>query len=792
MTNFSRALRVVSLLTLVIAISGCKIVIEVPEGGIVTTESGAFECRQNRVCVVEVDDTFFDEVFEARPHRGWEFRGWAKRQRGFCGDKLGFCALATTAFAGNERLLALLASDQEFYLQPVFEQVPMIAREDVLVNGTSTETPTGLQVDGRVEVNAGFATDHTFRNAELELDFDVDGNLIGMSGISVLPPELTDLISASSDSRVVVGLFTGREINRDGGFEITLLDSRMYYVFLSETATDLELSDGSGSGPTLTIGTPLSGKVVLIVDPADQMLYRYGDVSGTAVGAADSRQSLIPFEPVISGSRVDRFNGNIYDTGKFGIDGKFFSTLVLDGEMVTRAPIGRLTAANPFAVPDFLTDPFGTEARFRSGFNGQVNLAFGAKGFSVLDFDMASASASFDIGLKRQAISIYTVFGERLRLFPDWIPLRTVTTVRADFTLDPAVGVYSSMSGQFGLLQPPANLEGEVRISSDEGMSMFAAINGDSTQSVRLTFADEVVDAEVDLGVTLNPGIQESVLRTFDEEAQVWLDRQDDLSEAVGDYELELSLRGFREAIPAVVSGAKSAMSRVPQQVRDTVYSRVRSEINDRRACFILCVPSNGERDRIATREADNAKRIAQAEIDRVSGLLDILQREASKDDDESVRNALRAALQEIYNNRVVSGTVTVNVNVAGFTVSRSVDYSQTILTSAQQRQVLAAIDAVDRLPAVSDRVISAQAIIDNIPTKAALDAARDRVVQGTDQIPEVRGVTFTIDRGRYKGGILLSTGERLEVDFNVLDIEEVIVGVSELVGDTLVDSLAP
>lgn len=116
-------LRAAIALTLASLAAGCKIEITVPPEGRVATESGAIACGPAETCVVEVTDVFFDETFIAQPQDGFEFTGWRKRDRGFCGDRSTPCRLATTGFPGNDDLMSLLRSDQTFFLEPVFEEV---------------------------------------------------------------------------------------------------------------------------------------------------------------------------------------------------------------------------------------------------------------------------------------------------------------------------------------------------------------------------------------------------------------------------------------------------------------------------------------------------------------------------------------------------------------------------------------------------------------------------------------------------------------------------------------------
>ncbi len=101
-------------------LGGCKIAITVPEGGSITTDSGSYSCSESSSCVVDVSDTNFDETFNAIPAEGYEFTGWKKQHRGFCGGSQKPCALPTSGFVGNTALLNFLSSDEEFFLEPVF------------------------------------------------------------------------------------------------------------------------------------------------------------------------------------------------------------------------------------------------------------------------------------------------------------------------------------------------------------------------------------------------------------------------------------------------------------------------------------------------------------------------------------------------------------------------------------------------------------------------------------------------------------------------------------------------
>jgi hypothetical protein len=114
--------RVLIIVFSIVFVTACKVRIVVPEGGSVSSDSGAFSCSSGKSCNISVVDLFFDETFRAVPASGYEFSKWKKRDRGFCGNKSEPCRLYTSGFAEYDNLIAFLESDAVFYLQPVFNK----------------------------------------------------------------------------------------------------------------------------------------------------------------------------------------------------------------------------------------------------------------------------------------------------------------------------------------------------------------------------------------------------------------------------------------------------------------------------------------------------------------------------------------------------------------------------------------------------------------------------------------------------------------------------------------------
>lgn len=112
--------KVPAVLVLSLLLSACRIEVAVPLHGTVATESGSVFCESGQKCIVDVPDTYFDETFIAYPDLGYQFIGWTKGWRGLCGGNIQPCYLTTSGFSGHEALIAILESDETFYLEPNF------------------------------------------------------------------------------------------------------------------------------------------------------------------------------------------------------------------------------------------------------------------------------------------------------------------------------------------------------------------------------------------------------------------------------------------------------------------------------------------------------------------------------------------------------------------------------------------------------------------------------------------------------------------------------------------------
>lgn len=105
-------------------LASCKVRIIVPEGGTVTTQSGAYSCASGKTCNIDVVDFYFNQVFVAKPANGYTFKFWKKGNRRFCGQDTKPCRVTTVGTNDNKDLakvmMSFFESNELFYLQPVF------------------------------------------------------------------------------------------------------------------------------------------------------------------------------------------------------------------------------------------------------------------------------------------------------------------------------------------------------------------------------------------------------------------------------------------------------------------------------------------------------------------------------------------------------------------------------------------------------------------------------------------------------------------------------------------------
>lgn len=109
------------LVAAIASITACKVQVEVPVEGSVTTISTLGDCAAGQVCTLDVADSTFDETFTAVPAEGWQFAGWKQGNTHLCSGSQAPCNYNTSVFEGNEDVTPFLENqDIILRVEPVF------------------------------------------------------------------------------------------------------------------------------------------------------------------------------------------------------------------------------------------------------------------------------------------------------------------------------------------------------------------------------------------------------------------------------------------------------------------------------------------------------------------------------------------------------------------------------------------------------------------------------------------------------------------------------------------------
>jgi hypothetical protein len=139
-----QTLKFLLLICIATLMTGCKLAVIVVEGGEVQS-IGSGTCVTGSICIVDVTDPNFAEIFTAIPDEGWYFEKWNSGDRFFCGNALDpKCTLSFEGYEESESVEALVASSDIFYLMPVFKPIPSTVLADgaVVIDGKEWLQPS--------------------------------------------------------------------------------------------------------------------------------------------------------------------------------------------------------------------------------------------------------------------------------------------------------------------------------------------------------------------------------------------------------------------------------------------------------------------------------------------------------------------------------------------------------------------------------------------------------------------------------------------------------------------------
>jgi len=673
---------------------------------------------------------------------------------------------------------------------------PLLGRDNFASEGTMIPGPDGYESVGTLVMNVD-GKEKRFEDSDLQLKFDAEGNLIDLAGETVIPPKVSEHLSVDARVKTQVGYFSGAEINADPDIDILLKDEQYYFVYYYGQNLDMTFKDrdGSGNESALTVSTPASGKILFITDPTDVFYYYYGEIpfAGTA-GRGESDNGLIPFKPALDYAELDSFDGTMIETASMGLGVKIFDFFNVTGTRVMYQPdyLDILLDDPLFQDPANSLD----KIEYKMGVNGDADFAFSILGFGLFSFDLTEVSASYDVGFDRQHMAM------RSRTAPDvsWVPKSFLFVPKSetigDWSIDGDGSYEIKLSSNFESRLPKAKIGGSLAIENDNLTLAGTIDNGDDRPlGVNATFFPGGVDVVVDVYADFEKGITQTVTAAMDDKIDEWHQAYDDLQQATSDFEFELSLRGARSAIPAIVDEVIPVLNAIPGTVRNEVDSAIVDYVNDYEECVNLglgTVCSNPldpliDESRVGDQKGEDARQIAESAVKPIRDALNHLKATVNAPDDE-FRAAIKAALQAVYDNRTFSKKITISYKfpLVGTKTIYNKTVTENILTGSNLATIKTALDNVDKIEESSSIMISAQQFYDALPVEDAINTARQEVEQGLQRIPTLDGVGYTVDNGVY-GAYAILDGKPYNVDFNVLDPAELAAGIGRLIADLIV-----
>ena len=427
--------------------------------------------------------------------------------------------------------------------------------------GDVTPITDGYQSDGDLVLSTG-EHEQVFTNASLTLTFDENDALEDLSGETDLPIRISDNVAVNGTVRSVVQTLTGREINADETFGIQLVDDTQYFVFYIGTSLDIVITDRNNpsGAETVTLTTPASGEILLIIDPTDTFRYDYASTPLLgARGIGESDNGLIPFVPALSFAELDSFSGHQIEKATIGVGTKYVDFFEVTGTAVTK---------NPQFSDINWDDVFESDVEFRAGLNGDLDFALSVVGFGLFSFDLAESSTTLDIGFDRQQIAMSFKIEPDFAEFPDPYNLgpSTVTTGDGYINGDGSYGIF--LQSDWGISLPEASISGLMSLEDDVVTLAGQVSEDDDTLTVSLTFDSGETIGRIEFPEPFESNINNTVSESLDRQLADVEQTQQDLEDATADYEFEVSLRGLRESLPAMMDRAVVTATTLPTSKR--------------------------------------------------------------------------------------------------------------------------------------------------------------------------------------------------------------------------------
>ncbi len=600
---------------------------------------------------------------------------------------------------------------------------------DIRPVGVVTQTADGYTVTGSLGLTVG-GSDFTFVNANLRVQKDASGRVTNVSGRAQIPSP-HERISFTDPVDADVGLFNGKWLNENRELGIRLKDDTDYFVYRVKTAFEMKVATGeTGAGATkpIAIRAPFGGEVLFICDYRDPMYYVHGaqDLLGDA-GAGWSLHGRLPFVPRYSVAGLGAFDGRTIRTGTFPI----MKVLSVSGQLVDNSYLElHQSDSEPLSAP--------MRAGYQAGINGamSLDLTLSAKRRKQ---EVAQLGLRIPIGDGSAGVwqDVSTVAGFQGHTYlkavttsdfswwPSFIPAKPLSGLEVGGFIKSDGDHGIDLVGRYGWKFPSGEwtMTGSVHMSP-EAMTLAGAI---ATGGTTLQISSTITDATTGVAIQPPQSILNAVSAAVNQEVGAQIDKAqdawEDLQQATKDYEFELSLRGLRATIPAIVDGAKSYMSSTITSYLEPhddmpYYGTLKSYVDGQAAPYIADL---------------NALKAAALDTR----------------DNAATRIAIETALRNLAARKFF--TPSWSLVVFGKTIA-SVSFSVRVLSDAHAASLVTAANNVKYIPATSTVKIQMAQVYSQIPGKAIFEKVRDKIQNGLIVIPTLSEFGFVV---RHVDGVL-------------------------------------
>jgi hypothetical protein len=660
-------------------------------------------------------------------------------------------------------------------------------------------TANGYRSVGTLVMDTGERVQE-FTGADLTVEFDDAGKVVSIAGTAELPVNLSDNVTVMPGIRAVVGMMSGAQINADPSFGITLLEETRYFVFFVDTDMSVTISNPFDPSDTIVenMAVPVGGQIVMILDATDPFLYRYAShPSKGAYGSGESFNALIPFKPELDYPGLDSFNGHTIEKGLMAMQLKNVTIGEVEGVRVIK---------NASFLDIDWNEPLDSPVEFRAGVNGRADIGVNVPIVGDFSFAKAELGATIDVGFDRQqaALAMYldAEASSTSPWVPDWFHLMPSGEFDGEATIN-GTGEFSfGLFGSFRSTVPEAEVSGTMRIDNDEVTLAATTVQDGDDLIVSFEFSNNQTLGRVQFPEAYAATIRNDVSAALDSEIAKVEQALRDLQEATADYQFEASLRGLREALPPMMDAAVTTLNGVPDLVHDRAYDAAIAVMGDTcKTITVLgaskkfCLDDVVDEDEIASDIADRAKAETSAGIKSGVDAMKALKTRALEADDATLREALRQALDTVYNSRQYSRRVIVRETFSVFPFESATytlydeTYTRTIISASDASRIATARDNVWRIQATSDIMTSAQQVYDLLPTEQIISDVRHGVQDGTRQVPRVEGLGYIAIGDTYDAFITVDGVDHV-TDINVLRPSDVRKGVSDLLAALLLEAI--